>query len=185
MKKRTIALVLGILALVLTVICCACTKEPEIEEPTFSGFKVFETEMYSMILPENMSVEEGKDGKVTLYSDDYAVGGILSFEYKDSYQLNMEEILNEECQKSFDRFLNSIAPVIAPEGYSAHMFSSNLTSDFSLSIVPLSDKNNLDSEAKEIVHYFFLDENKIYDLFIERGKISPLHEEMLLDGFSI
>lgn len=176
--------VLSILVLTSALMCCACTEEQVDETPEVVGVKVFETDLYSILLPEDMTAEESGDGVVTLSLGEHKVGGILPIEYDESDQLHMEAILDTECQEAFERFFNRIAPIIAPEGYTSHMFSSDLTADFCLSIVPLSDSDDMESEQPEMIHYFFVHENVIYDLFLIKDMISPVEEKILLDSFS-
>ena len=176
--------VLSILVLTSALMCCACTEVQVDETPEVVGVKVFETDLYSILLPEDMTAEEVEEGVVTLSSEEHKVGGILPIEYEKSDQLHMEAILDKECQEAFELFLNRIAPMIAPEGYTSHMFSSDLTADFCLSIVPLSDSDDMESEQPEMIHYFFVHENVIYDLFLIKDMISPVEEKILLDSFS-
>ena len=184
MRIRMCVLSILVLVLALALMCCACTEEQVDKTPEVVGVKVFETDLYSILLPEDMTAEEGEEGVVTLSSEEHKVGGILPIEYAETGQLRIETILDKECQEAFELFLNRIAPMIAPEGYTSHMFSSDLTADFCLSIVPLSDSDDMESEQPEMIHYFFVHENVIYDLFLIKDMISPVEEKILLDSFS-
>lgn len=167
MRKKLIALCFA--ALLTLVLCCACGEEEGADT-------LLETAAYSVTIPGGITAQEEADGSVTLLLDQEKVGGITVIPYENAEVLRIKDIPTEEDLKNIDALLS----LIAPEGKVDHMFEGGASGPVSLSVIPWPEQ-----EAPATIHYFFPQDDVLYDLYFLELEAPAEVQTVMLNSFAL
>lgn len=139
-----------------------------------SAAQTVETDQYSLALPQGVSCEEEADGLRFLGSDGAAWGGLEVIPWENADQLGFRDpgAVEEDDLSGLTDALLEEGEVLVAESY-----SSSLSSDFLLNLTT--------DRRQEELHYFYCQENQLYDLWFSADGLSQEDAEAVAASFSL
>lgn len=177
MKKFLIFI---LMAVVFMAVCFGCGNPDDTSGDTTADTysRTWKRENYTIVLPNGVTAQEGKNGMVTLFLNEKAFGGIQSLPYENAEELLGMDVMSESSSQKRDQ----VVQVVAPEGNVASMFT--WVEDGEYLVLALSP-DVPESDGEETEHYLFPQGDQLYDLFFQPTRIPADKQEILLDSFTL
>ena len=160
----------------LLTLCAAlflCSCEGDSQTANAGEPQTIRTEQYTLSLPAGYTAEPQADSSLLFLADDTVVGGLSCLPWENAKALGFQDpkdLTDDNTDPLLAALLNE------GETTRAYTFSSSLFGDIFL---------DLSTDQRHESHSFFLQDDAVYDLWFQSGRLDEDTETAILHSFSL